>query len=230
MHESVENAVFPFLREFEGVRQRMYLDSRGLVTVGVGFMIEPVEVAVLLGLQNWYRLPGSSGPVTRDTLAAEISAIKSGTPGYQNQFGLREDAMGPICRAEARRRERFLVDLFPEWASYPADAQMGIMCVAWVRSSKAGMLSGFPEFVRYVQARDFQRAGPASLWAAIREAVGDRSDRVMGRRVRRREAQLRMFDNAAAIERANRAAPGSAPIETLWYPRMCPQLAAAAGG
>lgn len=230
MHPSVEPALFPFFREFEGVRQQMYVDGRGLVTIGVGFMIEPVEVAVSLGLQNWYRLAGSSGPVTRDALADEIREVKSRDPSYQRQFGLRADAMGPLCVAEARRREHFLVQLFPDFATYPADAQMGIFCVSWLRSSIAGMMGEFPNFVAHCRARDFRSAGPESLWAAIRDATGDILDPVSGRRVRRRHAQLRMFYNAGAIEDANRRSPGSAPIERLWYPYMAPQLAAATFG
>ena len=230
MHPSVGPALFPFFREFEGLRQQMYVDGRGLVTIGLGFMIEPVEVAVGLGLHNWYRLAGCSTPITRDTLAAEIAAVKSQDPSYQRQFGLRSEAMGPLCISEAHRREGFLVQLFPEFNTYPADAQMGIICVSWLRSSMAGMMNEFPAFVACCQARDFRGAGPESLWEAIRDATGDILDPVRGRRVRRRHAQLRMFFNAAAIEDANRRSPGSAPIERLWYPYMSPQLAAATFG
>ena len=219
MHPPVGPALYSVLGHFEAVRQTMYLDSASppLVTVGIGFMIDPFAAALALGLGNWSRRGG--GAVTESDLRTEWNLVKNPQTrpaGWQAQLMLRREAMRPLFDREARRREGVLRRLFPHFDNCPADAQLGMLCVSWVRSSQAGIRSEFPDFVGFCGQRDWRRAGPASLWAAIRDATGGQDSR----RVQRRFAMLRMFDNAAVVEESNSIRPHSIPIQRLFYPHL----------
>ena len=48
MHASVKNALSNFLKQYEGKVNFMYLDVKGLVTVGIGHLIDPVNMALKL--------------------------------------------------------------------------------------------------------------------------------------------------------------------------------------
>jgi hypothetical protein len=51
MHVSVHSAWFKFISKHEGVVPYVYLDTRQLVTVGVGNLIEPLVLALALPFQ-----------------------------------------------------------------------------------------------------------------------------------------------------------------------------------
>ena len=48
MHQSVKTALSGFLKQYEGKVHFMYLDMKGLVTVGIGQLIDPVDRALKL--------------------------------------------------------------------------------------------------------------------------------------------------------------------------------------
>jgi len=223
MHASVGPALYGVLSYFEGVRQSMYLDQARppRVTVGIGFLIDPYARAFATGLGNWGRR-GGGGAVTETEFREEWNQVKRGTPGYQRQFLLNPTAMQPLFNRQATANDGILAGMFPGprgYSTFPADAQLGILCVSWLKSSAEGLRSGFPNFVAACAARDWRRAGPESLWQAIRDATpGPGGDR----RVQRRFAMLRLFDNAAAVEEANRQRADAIPWGRLFYPNMAP--------
>ena len=60
MHQSVQNALHDFLKQYEGKVNFMYLDVKGLVTVGIGHLIDPVHMALKLE----FRTKGGNSPVS----------------------------------------------------------------------------------------------------------------------------------------------------------------------
>ena len=214
MHPNVKPTLRRVLGDFEGVRHSMYLDAVGLVTVGIGFLIDPFSRATAIRLGNWSRRGG--GPVTAGDLRQEWDNVKRRTIGYRCQLRLSNRSIEPLFDQKANGGENMLIRIFSQFGQYPADAQLGMLCLTWLRASEPGYRRTFPEFIRCCTRRDWRRAGIESLWQAIQEARGGPQNR----RIRRRNAQLRMFDNAAVVEDSNRFSSRSMPIQNLHYPYM----------
>ncbi|HVG20553.1 MAG TPA: hypothetical protein VNI02_16000, partial [Blastocatellia bacterium] len=98
MHPSVKNQFRAFNEPFEGVVEYMYLDIKGLVTVGVGNLIDPVSAA--LGLPFRYKnrpdIKNAGQLASRDDIEAEWKLLK-GKPELA-QKGHR--ACAPLTRLE----------------------------------------------------------------------------------------------------------------------------------
>ncbi len=73
MYQSVRDAFRAFNEPFEGVVPWMYLDIKGLVTVGVGNLIDPVELALKLPFES-KNDPKTTADSTQ--IATEWHAIK----------------------------------------------------------------------------------------------------------------------------------------------------------
>src|SRR5580704_10251571 len=79
MWPSVQAYFHAFTTQFEGCVPHMYLDIKGLVTVGVGNLVDPVEAAQALPFQ-FKNQPGIAAPgsaATADQIAAEWTALKN---------------------------------------------------------------------------------------------------------------------------------------------------------
>src|ERR1700733_13056663 len=102
MYPVIQSSFPAFSTKFEGRVPYMYLDVLGLVTVGVGNLIDPVETALTLPFQ----LKNNPGSVaTKDQIAAEWQTLKNDTSlktkGYKaceliTQLELSEDAIDSL--------------------------------------------------------------------------------------------------------------------------------------
>src|SRR5215472_6467072 len=80
---------FPaFSTKFEGRIPFMYLDIKGLVTVGVGNLVDPVEVAQALPFRfkNKPGNPTPGAPATPDQIASEWRRLKNDPELAQKGF------------------------------------------------------------------------------------------------------------------------------------------------
>jgi len=78
MFPSVQTAFRSFSEKFEGCVSYMYLDIKGLVTVGVGNLVDPVALAQALPFRfkNKPEIPTPGAPATPDQIAAEWQKLK----------------------------------------------------------------------------------------------------------------------------------------------------------
>src|SRR5690242_21318627 len=79
MHPSVRSQFRAFNEPFEGSVPYMYLDIKGLVTVGVGNLIDPVELATALPFR-FKDKPGIGTPgalASTNQIAAEWRKLKN---------------------------------------------------------------------------------------------------------------------------------------------------------
>src|SRR4030095_11530526 len=141
MHQSVKNALHDFLKAYEGKVNYMYLDVKGLVTVGIGHLIDPVNMAH----KYEFRTKGGGGPVSIGEITTEWQTVKSRTDLIPKGAG----AFGPITRLElsdngiktmvtssANAIETYIKTngsaqkFYSNFAKWPADAQLAFMGVA----------------------------------------------------------------------------------------------------
>jgi len=158
MKASVEAAFRSFSAKFEGAVNFMYLDVKGLVTTGIGNLIDPGGAA--LGLP-WLRADGT--PASRHEIAAEWAYVKSrddlklrGGMIYKTITKLRlsDDGVQQLLMAVLHRNNAALVARFPDFEDWPADAQLATHSMAWA----CGTGFRFPKLARHLLAAEFREA------------------------------------------------------------------------
>jgi hypothetical protein len=204
MHPSVIPALRQFLGHGEGNINYMYLDNRRgdrKVTTGIGFLIDPL--ANCLERHRTRRLPWHNG--------ARLATDQEVRQEWEQVKGMQDFARGQSGRAFEGRttldlrleqhhiedyfqwtaqdyRKRLVVgsQRFAEFDTYPADAQMGILALAWAVGA-GGILASYGNFRIACFRRNWRQAGNQSGWSSA----------TAGRRNQVRQ----MFYNADAIER-----------------------------
>jgi hypothetical protein len=217
LRANVRQALYNYFVEFEGPIPHMYLDSRTLVTVGLGFKIDPYLDALRLGLHNWTRDDG--GPVTEPAFHEEWDLVKEPyrprPTGWRKVFRLSPGAMRALFDSKINENQRMLKSVYgaEAWHGFPADAQMGMLVHTWLVPAAEVLRTTWHDFCEACRRQDWRTAGPESLWRELREGHQPRQHQ-------RRWANLRMFDNAAVVKEVNdmgrtfRMDPGQ-----LFYPR-----------
>lgn len=155
MKASVLQAFPEFTERFEGRCPWMYLDIKGLVTTGIGNLIDPEPEALRL---SWMNPDGSYA--TLDQIAKEWSAVKShqemrarGGYAFASITSLRLSDVGiaDLVDQHLKVDESYLAKRFQGFHDWPADAQMGILSMAWAM----GPAFQFPLFEKAADAGDF---------------------------------------------------------------------------
>lgn len=161
MHPSVREAWHRYSEPFEGRVLSMYLDMHEpdrLVTCGVGNLIDPVSEALKV---PWYR-DSDNERASEAEVRAAWAALKS-RPDLARRHVRHARALtglhlldADVDALVARRlaeNEAYIAGLYPEFPSIPADAQLGILSMAW--AAGAGFFAKFPNFTRAVRAHDW---------------------------------------------------------------------------
>lgn len=147
--------------QWEGYLDYMYTDSIGLVTTGMGNLIDPVTRALQLA---WYHRVGNS-IATPDEVAEEWQRVKAAhVPGAYDapkdvritSLYLHPEAIQSLVQTTLEVNEGILCGWLTNFGSFPADAQMCIHGMAWAMGP--GFPHYFPSFVRAAQDNDWDGA------------------------------------------------------------------------
>lgn len=134
MHSSVFKAFIPFSTQFEGRIPHMYLDIKGLVTIGIGNLIDPLTENLPFVHED------SGAPATPEEIKEEWKFIKShkelAQKGYKaagklTKLYLRNDDIDHLVLTKLHQFELILKKYFPNFESWPADAQLATLSMAW---------------------------------------------------------------------------------------------------
>jgi hypothetical protein len=219
MYPVVQSGFPAFSAKFEGRIAFMYLDVLGLVTVGVGNLVDPVLAAQALPFR-FKNQPGIATPgaaATSDQIAAEWQTLKNDpslkTRGYKaceaiTQLELSDDAIDSLISDRLTKNESFLKRQawFQDFDTWPADAQLGLLSMAWAMGP-AGP-GNFPSFRAACQRLDFNTA---AAQCKMNEAGNPGV-------VPRNQANFTLFSNAAIVV----ANAGQAGLQcaNLYYPQV----------
>jgi hypothetical protein len=199
MHASAQATWQTFITEHEGNIAHMYLDTKGLVTIGIGNLIDPISLALTLPFQ--FKVNNRAGiaggkPATVKEIEAEWLSLKN-NPNRQVLIRSGAPASARVTDLElssASRQRLFdrvtnaheaqLTTCFADFSNWPGDAQLGVMAMAW-RLGKY-FPPKFPKFTAACQARDFDAAANECNISSCAE---------------RNQASVRFFTNAACVVR-----------------------------
>jgi GH24 family phage-related lysozyme (muramidase) len=135
MHPSVREA-FPIItRPHEDDIPHMYRDSIGKVTVGMGRLID-TEAGITTEALRYPFKNRAGGWVSEAVIAAEFAKIKAapkGAPAAAKIVTLFLDQADrdTILFRTLDAFERVIASIFGEWETWPADAQLALLSMAW---------------------------------------------------------------------------------------------------
>lgn len=142
MHPSVIAALPGFLKQYEGKVNFMYLDKKGLVTIGIGHLIDPINQA--LKLEFGYKGGGgtaSAGEVTTEwqTVKQSQKLMNIGAPAFDKitKLALTDQGIQKMVKDSAAAIENYIKTnasakkFYGDFDKWPADAQLALMGVAW---------------------------------------------------------------------------------------------------
>jgi GH24 family phage-related lysozyme (muramidase) len=213
MFPSVQAAFPNFSATFEGRVAYMYLDILGLVTVGIGNLIDPVEEARALPFE-FKNAPGTLA--TADQIAAEWQTVK-GDQSLKNsrftvfdpitQLQLSDASINTLVLNRLTQNEAFLKrqQWFADFDTWPSDAQMGLLSMAWAMGP--GGPGQFPHFRAACQSHDFTTA-------AAQCKMNETGNAGL---IPRNRANATLFSNAAIV--LGGEAQGIFQRLSLYYPK-----------
>lgn len=160
MYESVSDAFTPASKKFEGYLPWMYTDVKGLVTTGMGNLIDPVENALNLPWKH-----GVGGPAaTQQEIMAAWNAVKHGgmdQAGGGKQSGLSDlrlddDGIQQVIGQKLTNNESILRKRISNWDTLPANVQLACLLMAWAM----GANFAYPHFLALITSAvpDFRAA------------------------------------------------------------------------
>lgn len=191
MRDEVRRAFVNFSTPLEGCVNYLYLDVKGLVTVALGCLVDPVEYACGLPLVH-----PDGKPAARDEIVMAWRRVKArqdlapyggGSPAFRDLTSLRLTPQGidQVVLAKLDHVEWQLRMRFPEWETWPADAQLATLSMAWA----CGAGFDFPMLERALMQQDWARA-------AIECHMSDAGN--PGLRPRN-QANRRLYENAQRV-------------------------------
>ena len=175
----------------EGSVPFMYLDQLGLVTTAIGVLVDPIGLVYGLPFKD----PETGLLASANDLALDWSRVKlrqdlkmRGGMAYKNIARLRLDKSG-IEQVTFRKLDTMLRSLrarFPEWDTWPADAQMAVTSLSWA----CGPAFRFPRLAAHLAERD---------WASAAGEIAIAKDHGT---IKKRNAWMKLcMENAATVEK-----------------------------
>ena len=167
--------LMPVLSKFEGNIPHMYLDTTGLVTVGIGHMIPNLHWAQQIPFVG--RATGA--PATADQIAADFQAVAAAPKGqamtvYQRITVLNLQDGWAVADAAERLQNEFLPALkiqYPNYDTYPQTVQEALLDMIY--NLGAGGLAKFGRLKAAVQAGRWQVAAQDCHRMGIQQARND---------------------------------------------------------
>lgn len=192
MRDSVRAAFLDFTSPLEGVVSFFYQDLKGLVSIGIGDLVDPIRLAMGLPM---VRMDGT--PATQNEIAAEwlrIKQLPNGAIGGWKAAArvatlrLTDEGVRNLVIGKLNENDRAMSATFPAWEEWPADSQLGTLSMCWACGS--GFPATWPKFTAALRAQDWS--------AAARECFMPEEAKYSGLRPRNR-ADAMLFRNAATV-------------------------------
>lgn len=235
MYASVRNYFIKFNEPIEARVEYMYLDIKGLVTLGVGNLIDVERASDKKGLEKVmkevvslpfvYKKGRNAGkPASKADIEAEWKKVKGRQDLAKVKFGylrfeaitdlkLNNEAIDTLVLKKLKEMETELKmdPAFRGFEQWPADAQLGLLSMAWALGTTK-LKAHWPRFKAACRQEDFDTA----LKHYVINTVGNPGV------AKRNTENRRLFSNAAAViaNQGRNPATNKGERLTLYYPNM----------
>jgi hypothetical protein len=169
MHPSVYPAFHVISPKLEGHVDCLYADIKGLITCAVGCLVDPISLALDV---PWTLEDGSVADQAQ--VRADWHLLKDNAGHYAKlhwkyaraatKVRLTEKAINDLVDKRLRANEAIIRKTFPEWESFPADAQLAMLSISWAVGAAFHI-----KFVNLANAIHAQKWAVAVGCAKIRE-------------------------------------------------------------
>jgi hypothetical protein len=152
----------PFLIKCgEGKMMWLYLDSKGLVTVGIGNMLPNLAAALALSWVDLNGNPVGAAAITAawNAITARKDLIGKGGGFFRNVTSIRltEASLDALIDRDISEDESVLIPLFPGYATVPWQAQVALLRLSWAMGAYFASNGKWP---------NLRAAWAAQNWAA----------------------------------------------------------------
>lgn len=234
MYRSVRNHFVEFNEPIEARVHYMYLDIKGLVTIGVGNLIDVENVSDTKKLEDVLRIveklpfifkeggPDSGKSASPVEIRAEWKKVK-GRPDLAKKhysafaqitnLRLTNEAIDDLAltKADAMEAELMQDPAYAGLSRWPADAQLGLLSMAWALGAPK-LKTHWPNFKSACQRQDFEAAAKHCEISTVgNPGVSERNSR-----------NQRLFKNAANVLANESRNPAQNLMErqVLHYPHI----------
>lgn len=214
-HPIVREIWLEFNRPLEGRLNHMYLDTHDppLVTTGVGNLIDPPSMAVILP----WRRKDNQQLASRDEILAEWANVKKNVAlskaggahfGPTTRLYLEWSEVDRMVLRKFDQIDAQAARRFANWNDIYADAQVAVLSMSYAMGD--GRFAAFPKFCRAIREEDYVIAAKESHMRTEDDprTPQDETNRGLEARNDRNETLL----NNAAYAKAH----GLCPSELLW--------------
>ncbi len=205
MRDIVRAVFYDFNLPMEADIPFFYQDLKGLVSIGVGLLCDPIQLALNLPM-----LKPDGTPAGRDSIAAEWLRVKNLSPAPDGrtaaQLGwtyakphttlrLSPEGLRFTLQSKLAGNERTLIKGFPDFEEWSADAQLGALSMSWAVgpgfwSPDAGARY-FPKLTAALRLRDYETASRECFLAEANKIGGLRP---------RNNVNRQLFLSAAVVD------------------------------
>lgn len=159
MWDAVSQTFVSFSEPLAGKVLWMHQDERGLVSIGIGNLVDPVELAVALPERGapYYDKYDRAPPVTEAQIRADWDRVKHDPVLMGNwraaeavtRLRITEDSLTVLVGRQIAEYEDHMsgqVAEFVNFPNWPADAQLGLLSMAWAMGPAFASGGRWPEF------------------------------------------------------------------------------------
>lgn len=159
MRASVRDNFVPFTAPLEGVVRWFYADVKGLITIAIGNLVDPVESALSLAMvHKGTDIPASQADIRADWLRvkSDPNAARLGHRSVEALTNLRltDAGVDAVVNKRLALNDQILRTRFPDFEKWPADAQLATHSMAWA----CGPYFRFAKLEAALKLRDFSTA------------------------------------------------------------------------
>ena len=135
MYQSVRSAFTPLMKRWEGCCPYLYLDVKGLVTTAVGNLVDTPSQAIALPFKRKDGTAAGPSEIVGEWLRVKSFQAMRFQGGYayakMTTLRLTNEGVAGIVERQLDANEKHLTKRFPDWNTWPADAQLAIHSLSW---------------------------------------------------------------------------------------------------
>lgn len=150
----------PFTEQFEGHTDWLYLDVKGLVTIGYGNLVDPIGLVTPLVFvrPDGSRAGAAEIQVAWHQVKNRTDLCTHGGGAYKPLTSIRAtaDSIAALVDSKLAQFEATLKTYFPDWEEWPWQAQLGTLSMAWAMGPH--FPSTWPKFTTACRKQDWAAA------------------------------------------------------------------------